>query len=89
MNKDWMEDPALCNIERKKLEFLHMLFNESASLSQKELLPFLLSLSKRSRDEKINFTNDEVNLITHVIRANCPADEQGKIDQLLKSRPGF
>lgn len=87
MNKDWMNDPALCDIDRKKLEFLHTLFIESASLSQKELLPFLLSLSKRSREEKISFNNDEINLITHVIRANCPPEERGKIDQLLKSRP--
>ena len=52
MNKDWMEDPTLSQIDRKKLEFLHTLVIESTALSQKDLFPFFLSLAKRGKEEK-------------------------------------
>ena len=61
MNKDWMEDPTLSQIDRKKLEFLHTLVIESTSLSQKDLFPFFLSLAKRGKEEKIQFSKEEMN----------------------------
>jgi len=87
MNKDWMEDPTLSQIDRKKLEFLHTLVIESTSLSQKDLFPFFLSLAKRGKEEKIQFSKEEMNLITDVIKKNSSADEQRKIEKILKSRP--
>ena len=87
MNKDWMEDPSLSHIERKKLEFLHTLVIESSSLAQKDLLPFFLSLAKRGKEEKISFSKEEMNLITEVIKKNCSDSERSKIEKILKSRP--
>ena len=87
MNKDWMEDPSLSHIERKKLELLHTLVIESSSLAQKDLLPFFLSLAKRGKDEKISFSKEEMNLITEVIKKNCSDSERSKIEKILKSRP--
>ncbi len=87
MNKDWMEDPSLSHIDKKKLDFLHTLVIESSSLSQKDLLPFFLSLAKRGKDEKISFSKEEMNLITEVIKKNCSESERGKIDKILKNRP--
>ena len=87
MNKDWMEDPSLSHIERKKLEFLHTPVIESSSLAQKDLLPFFLSLAKRGKDEKISFSKEEMNLITEVIKKNCSDSERSKIEKILKSRP--
>lgn len=88
MNKDWMEDPSLSHIDKKKLDFLHTLVIESSSLSQKDLIPFFLSLAKRGKEEKINFSKEEMNLITGVIKKNCSDSERSKIDKILKSRPG-
>ena len=87
MTKDWMNDPSLSGIDKNKLEFLHTLVIESSSLSQKDLLPFFLSLAKRGKNEKINFSKTEMNLITDVIRKNCSESERSKIDKILKSRP--
>ena len=87
MNKDWMQDPALSHIDKRKLDFLHTLVIESSSLPQKDLLPFFLSLAKRGKDEKINFSKEEMNLITEVIKKNCSDSERSKIDKILKNRP--
>ena len=80
MNKDWMEDPTLSQIDRKKLEFLHTLVIESASLSQKDLFSFFLSLAKRGKEEKIQLTKDEMTLVTEVIKKNSSDEARKKIE---------
>ena len=55
----WMQEASVKDIPRKKLEFLQKLVFESKSLSQKELLPFLMALFRggnngyRGRDPQI------------------------------------
>ena len=67
-NTNWMNDPVLSGIEKNKLLFLEKLFIQGSQLSQKEMLPFLLSLSKQSRDNNISFQKDEVQLIYSVLQ---------------------
>ncbi|MCM1538021.1 MAG: hypothetical protein NC254_06455 [bacterium] len=83
MNKDWMNDEALSHIERRKLDFLHTLVIESASLKQTELLPFFLSLAKRGQSENIQFSKDEIRLISDVIKKNSSDADRAKIDKIL------
>ena len=57
-NTDWMKDPALAGIDKNKLIFLEKLFFQGSKLTQKEMMPFLLSLSKQSRENNISFQKD-------------------------------
>ncbi len=65
---DWMKDPALADIDKNKLFFLEKLFFQGSKLTQKEMMPFLLSLSKQSRENNISFKKDEVQLIYSVLQ---------------------
>lgn len=67
-NTDWMKDPALAGIDKNKLIFLEKLFFQGSKLTQKEMMPFLLSLSKQSRENNISFKQDEVQLIYSVLQ---------------------
>lgn len=67
-NTDWMKDPALAGIDRNKLIFLEKLFFQGSKLTQKEMMPFLLSLSKQSRENNISFQKDEIKLIYSVLQ---------------------
>lgn len=87
MNKDWMNDETLSHIERRKLDFLHTLVIESASLKQKELLPFFLSLAKRGQSENIQFSKEEIRLISDVIKKNSSDADKAKIDKILNIAP--
>ena len=72
-NKEWMKDPALTGIDKAKLSFLEKLFMQSASIdmsNQKEMLPFLLSLSKLSRENNISFDKEEITLIYSIPEIN-------------------
>ena len=79
--REWMNDPALEEIDKSKLAFLEKLVIKSSSMTQKEMLPFLLSLSKLSR-ENISFDKNEIQLIYSVIRKYSTPDDIAKMEKI-------
>lgn len=67
-NTNWMKDPALAGIDKNKLLFLEKLFLQGSKLTQKEMMPFLLSLSKQSRENNISFQKGEIQLIYSILQ---------------------
>jgi len=84
-NNKWMQDPELKNIDRAKLDFLDKMFVQSASVNrgnQKEMMSFLLSLGKLSRDNNISFNNEEVELIFSVLKKYSTPDDIAKMQKI-------
>lgn len=80
--KEWMNDPALEGIDKSKLDFLEKLVIKSSSMTQKEMLPFLLSLAKLSRENNISFDKNEIQLIYSVIRKYSTPDDIAKMEKI-------
>lgn len=80
----WMQDPIVQKVPREKLDFLQKLVFESASLSQKELLPFLMALAQRSKTEQISFSPDEVDAVITAIKTHSTPEEIRRMDRILK-----
>ena len=84
-NYEWMNDPALAEIDKAKLNFLGELFVKSGSVNinnQKEMLSFLMSLSKLSRENNISFTKNDINLIISVLKKYSSPDDISKMQQI-------
>lgn len=79
--KEWMDDPALKDIDKSKLLFLEKLVIQSSTLTQKEMLPFLLSLSKLSKENNISFDKNEMKLIYSVIQKYSTPDDIEKMQK--------
>ncbi|MBO5146497.1 MAG: hypothetical protein J6C19_13360 [Lachnospiraceae bacterium] len=82
---EWMNDPDLKEIDKAKLEFLDKMFVQSTSINrsnQKEMMSFLLSLSKLSRDNNISFNNEEVELIFSVLKKHSSSEDIAKMQKL-------
>lgn len=86
MTTNWMDDPSLVHIDKEKLLFLQSLVFESQNLSKEQLLPFLMAIAKRGKDNNITFTDDEMNAITTVIRSHATPEEIDKINKLMALR---
>lgn len=80
----WMQEPSVQDIPKRKLDFLQKLVFESKSLSQKELLPFLMALAQRSKEEKISFSKEEMNAIIEAIKKYSTPDEINKMNQIMR-----
>lgn len=83
-DNSWMQDASIQDIDQKKLEFLQKLVFESSSLSAKERLPFLLAIANRSKQENINFTEDEMSRIIIVLKKISTPNEIAKMNQILR-----
>ena len=79
--KEWMDDPALKDIDKSKLLFLEKLVIQSSKLTKKEMLPFLLSLSKLSKENNISFDKNEMKLIYSVIQKYSTPDDIEKMQR--------
>lgn len=89
-NNEWMNDPELKNIDRTKLDFLGRMFVQSTSINstgtqeerQKNMMAFLLSLSKLSRENNISFQKEEVELIFSVLKKHSTSDDIAKMQKV-------
>ncbi len=84
-NNEWMNDPALRAIDRNKLDFLDKMFFQSTKIdrsNQKEMMSFLVSLSKVSRDNNISFKREEVELIFDVLKKYSTPDDIAKMQKI-------
>ena len=81
-NSEWMKDDALSNISQEKLEFLKKIFVQGSKLTQKEMMPYLLSLSKLSSENNISFSKDEMKLIYSVLQKYSTPEDNEKMRRL-------
>ena len=77
----WMNDSRLSGIDPAKLQMLFSMSGQGASKSQNELMPFLMAVATRSRQNGMTFTPEETNLIIEVMKQGKSKEE---IAQLTK-----
>ncbi|MCM1252912.1 MAG: hypothetical protein NC321_08825 [Clostridium sp.] len=79
----WMDDPDVSHIDKSKLDFLQMLVFESSSLSKEQMLPFLMAVSKRGRENNINFSPEEMDTIIKTLQKYAAPDEIEKMNKMI------
>lgn len=77
---DLLNNPALKNIDKDKLNALLKLTNQAESKSKDELLPFFLTAF--SGNKGIDFDDEETNLILEVLKTKMSPKEIKKIDTI-------
>ena len=82
----WMEDSKLKDIPKHKLEFLQIMVFESKNLKQEEMLPFFMSVMKISKEKKISFTQQEMELILSVLKEHATQEDIQKINQIMQMK---
>ena len=81
---NWMKEECVQSIPKEKLQFLQKLVFESSSLSQKELLPFLMALAQKSYEASISFSDTEISSILTAIRKYATPEEHLKMNQIVR-----
>ena len=86
MNDDnsWQNDPALKNLDLKKIAFISELSQQMNNMSTDKMLPFLMAASKKSQSMNINFSDDETSLILKVLSANMSPEERSRLEMMQK-----
>lgn len=83
---EWMNDPLLANIDPMKLELLQSLIFESKNLSREQMLPYMMSLTKRGNIRNTSFTDAETEIIVTVLRKHADPSDLEKINKVMAMR---
>lgn len=79
----WMSDPLVAGIPQQKLDFLEQMFNSGRGKSQMEMMTFLMPMLKKARQERLTFTQEEMNAAIAAIKKYSSTEELRKIDNIL------
>lgn len=80
---EWMNDPLVADIDKAKLQFLQMLVFESQNLTREQMLPFLMSIAQKGRNQNISFDDSEIEAIVASLRKYSTPEEAEKINKLM------
>ena len=84
MDYDFLKNNAgLSDISPKKLNFLMQFASQNKSGNAKEMSNMILSAVNSAKQEGIQFSPDETDLIIEILKQNMSPEEQRKADQLL------
>lgn len=83
-NHDWINDDRLAYIPTEKKEFLHEILFELEHLSNNEKLPFIMALLSSGRLNALNFSNEELELIIHVLKDYTDEKELARFQGILQ-----
>ena len=84
MDNEWMNNPAMKQIDPAKLELIRMAAERTAGRSGRDLVPVMLSLINGADRQGIRFTPDEMTLILEILKEGKSEEEQAQIDRTAK-----
>lgn len=81
---EWMNHPAMKNIDPIKLELIKIAARQTEGKSGKALAPVMMALITNANKKGIRFSPDEVSLIISILKEGKSKEEQEQIEQMVK-----
>lgn len=83
-NLNWMNHPAMKNIDARKLAVLVELANEAEGKSPDKIMPLMLKANAKLKSTNLNFSKEENDLLIDILTQDMsPADKQ-KVEMIKK-----
>ena len=86
---EWMNNPAMKNIDPIKLELIQMAVSQTAGKSGRDLAPIMMALITNANKKGISFSGDEMSLILEIMKDGKSQDEQAQIDRTINMVSSF
>ncbi|WP_122643371.1 hypothetical protein [Luxibacter massiliensis] len=80
---EWMNNPAMKNIDPAKLELIQMAASQTAGKTGRDLAPVLFALITNANKKGISFSGDEISLIFEILKEGKTKEEQAQIDKTI------
>lgn len=83
MNNDWKNDQTLNHIDPAKLQMLQTLAEQGSFKNVSDMLPFLMSAASQGKQNGLNFSSQERQLILNVLKKGKSPAEAAKLDRIV------
>ena len=81
---EWMNNPAMKNIDPVKLELIRMAAEKTSDKSGRDLALIMLALITSANKKGIRFSPDEMSLILEILKEGKSKEEQAQIERTLE-----
>lgn len=81
---DWINDPALKDMDPAKLELFKIAATQVSGKSGNAMAPIMMSLITNANKRGIQFTPEEISLILKILKQGKSAEEQKSIDKTVQ-----
>lgn len=86
---EWMNHPAMENLDPIKLELIRTAAAQTQGKSGKSLAPIMMALITNANKRGIQFTPDEFSLILSILKEGKTKEEQDQIENMVKMVQGY
>ena len=81
---EWMNHPAMENIDPIKLELIKTAAKQTQGKSGNSLAPVMMALITRANKKGIRFQPEEISLIMDSLKEGKTKEEQEQIDRMMQ-----
>ena len=83
MDPSIFNNPAFSGMSPEKLQFLLAFAGKDKPKNMKDVMPFLLSNMKQAKEQNLDFTKPEVQIICELLCKDLPPAEQEKAQKIM------
>lgn len=81
---EWMNNPAMKNMDPAKLELIKMAAEQTKGKTGRALAPVMMSLISGAGKKGIRFTPDEMTLVLDILKEGKSDAEKTQIDTMVR-----
>ena len=81
---EWIEHPAMQNIDPIKLELIRTAARQTQGKSGKALAPVMMALITSANKKGIQFTPEEMSLVLSILKEGKSKEEQDQIENMVQ-----
>ena len=86
---EWLNHPALKNMDPVKLELIKLAAKQTEGKNGKSLAPVMMSLISSAHKEGITFSPEEMSFVLEILKEGKSKEEQTQIDRMVRMVSGY
>ena len=83
MDPSLFNNPAFANMSPEKLQFLLSFAQKDKPASMKDVMPFLLANMRQAKEQNIDFTKPEIQVLCELLSKDLPPAEQERVKKIM------
>lgn len=76
-------NPAFSGMSQEKLQFLMSFSQKDKPTNMKDIMPFLMANMRQAKDQKLDFTKPEIQIICELLCRDLPKEEQDRVKKVM------
>ena len=84
MDPSIFSNPAFSNMSPEKMQFLLSFAQKDKPVNMKDVIPFLLLSMRQSKEQNLDFTKPEIEILCELLSKDLPPAEKQRVQMLMK-----